>query len=150
MNEQEEDVAGMHLPYGEGDQEEDPLSKRFQFYLDETEHVLHSAPQPYSDQYHSLPDINLPKFYGNPSEFHKFYSVFACLVDRNPKIPKIMKLHLLNDALRAGMSKVFARRTTCGEMTGRRLYSIHYESSHGLKDIIYNVFARASQKLAAG
>ena len=26
--------------------------------------------------------------------------MFTCLVDKNPKIPKIMKLHLLNDALR--------------------------------------------------
>ena len=26
--------------------------------------------------------------------------MFTCLVDKNPKIPKIMKLHLLNDALK--------------------------------------------------
>ena len=46
------------------------------------------------------------------------------------------------------MSKAFVRRATCGQMTGRGLYSIHYESSHGPKDIIYNAFVRAGQKLA--
>ena len=49
-----------------------------------------------------------------------------------------------------GEYKVFARRATCGEMTGRGVYSIHYDSSHGPKDIIYNVFAWAGKKLAAG
>ena len=34
-------------------------------------------------------------------------------------------------------------------MTGRRLYSTNYESSHKPKYIIY-IFAEASQKLAAG
>ena len=48
------------------------------------------------------------------------------------------------------MAKVFAKRATCGEMNGRGPYSIHYESSHGSKDIIYNVFAWAGQKLAVG
>ena len=36
----------------------------------------------------------------NSLEFHKFYAMFTCLVDRNPKIPVIMKLHLPSDALR--------------------------------------------------
>ena len=60
--------------------------------------------QLYSSQYHSLPDVKLPKFHGNPLEFHKFYSMFLCLVDKNPKMPKIMKLHLFNDALRGTAS----------------------------------------------
>ena len=95
-----EEGADMPSNLGEIDEEEDPLSKRFHLHLDETDHELYSAPQPHSNQYHSLPDIKLPKFHGNPLEFHKFYPMFTCLVDRNPKIPKIIKLHLLNDALR--------------------------------------------------
>ena len=100
MNEDEDEGSGMHLNLGEVDEEEDPLSKRFYLHLDETDHKLYSAPQPYSGQYHSLPDAKLLKFYRNPLEFHKFYAMFTCLVDRNPKIPKIMKLHLLNSALK--------------------------------------------------
>ena len=72
MNEDDEEGSGMHLNLGELDEEEDPLSKRFHSHLDETDHELYSAPQPYSGQYHSLPDVKLPKFYGNPLEFHKF------------------------------------------------------------------------------
>ena len=53
-------------------------------------------------------------------------------------------------AHKSGVSKVFVRRATCGKMTGHGPHSIHYESSHGLKDIKYNAFVRASQKLAAG
>ena len=89
---------------GKMGEDEDPLEKRFHLRLEETDHELYSSPQPHSSQYHSLPDVKLPKFHGNPLEFHKFYSMFLCLVDRNPKIPKIMKLHLLNDALRGTAS----------------------------------------------
>ena len=84
----------------EAEIEEDPLVKRFHLKINETDHELYAAPQPHSSQYHSLPDVKLPKFHGNPLEFHKFYSMFTCLVDKNPKIPKIMKLHLLNDSLK--------------------------------------------------
>ena len=50
-------------------------------------------------------------FYGNPLEFHKLYAMFTCLVDRNPKIPKIMKLHLLSNALR-GTANYLTHRIT--------------------------------------
>ena len=67
MSEQEqEEGTGMYLNPEE--EEEDPLSK----HLDETDHELYSAQQPYSGQYHSLPNVKLPKFHGNPLEFHKF------------------------------------------------------------------------------
>ena len=57
MNEEEEEGSGMHLNPAEEDEEEDPLSKGFQLHLDVTDHELYSAPQPYSRQYHSLPDV---------------------------------------------------------------------------------------------
>lgn len=44
--------------------------------------------------------MQLPKFYGNPLEFHKWYSLFKYLVDLNPKIPRIMKLNILANSLR--------------------------------------------------
>ena len=50
--------------------EEDPLVKRFNLKNDETDQEIYAAPQPHSNQYHSLPDVKLPKFHGNPLEFH--------------------------------------------------------------------------------
>ena len=47
------------------------------------------------------------------------------------------KLFLVCKQSIPGVSKDFARRATCGEMRGCRPYSIHYESTHGPKDIIY-------------
>ena len=83
----EEEGAGMQSEAGAMTGEMDSLAKRFHLQIEETGAELYSAPQPYSGQYHTLPEVKLPKFYGNPLEFHKFYAMFTCLVDRNPKIP---------------------------------------------------------------
>ena len=96
----DEDGAGMQSKAGAMAPEVDSLAQRFHLKIEETGAELYSAPQPYSGQYHSLPDVKLPNFHGNPLEFHKFYAMFTCLVDRNPKIPKIMKLHLLSNSLK--------------------------------------------------
>ena len=96
----EEEGMGMQSQAGAMTHDMDSLAQRFHLKIEETGAELFSAPQPYSGQYHTLPDVKLPNFYGNPLEFHKFYAMFTCLVDRNPKIPKIMKLHLLSSALK--------------------------------------------------
>ena len=101
LDSQQKQILLKNLMEEEGEREEqDSLSRRFQLQQHDDPAEIYNAPQPYSNQYHSLPDVKLPKFHGNPLEFHKFYSMFTCLVDKNPKIPKIMKLHLLNDALK--------------------------------------------------
>ena len=100
MREYAEEDMGMQSEAGAMTEEMDSLSKRFHLQIEETGFELYSSPQPYSGQYHSLPDVKLPNFYSNPLEFHKFYAMFTCLVDRNPKIPKIMKLHLLSNSLK--------------------------------------------------
>ena len=51
-------------------------------------------------QYNALPNIQLPPFYGNSLEFAKWWQMFMYLVDKNPKIPQIMKLHLLQKSLK--------------------------------------------------
>ena len=96
----EEEGAGMQSQAGAMTHDMDSLAQRFHLKIEETGAELVSAPQPYSGQYHTLPDVKLPNFYGNPLEFHKFYAMFTCLVDRNPKIPKIMKLHLFSSSLK--------------------------------------------------
>ena len=85
----------------EGEREEqDSLSRRFQLqqHDDPAEFIMpHNLTQiniiPYQERKTS--EISWKSF-----GIHKFYSMFTCLVDKNPKIPKIMKLHLLNDALK--------------------------------------------------
>ena len=72
INKEEEEGSGMHLNLGKEEEDEDPLSKRFQLHLNESDHELYSTPLPYSGQYHSLSDIQLPKFYGHPLEFINF------------------------------------------------------------------------------
>ena len=52
------------------------------------------------DHYNSLPNVQLPNFYGNALEFPKWWQMFYFLVDRNPKIPQIMKLHILQKSLK--------------------------------------------------
>ena len=42
----------------------------------------------------------LPTFYGNHSEFPGFWQLFTYLVDKNPRIPVIVKLHQLKNALK--------------------------------------------------
>ena len=51
-------------------------------------------------QYNSLPNVQLPPFFGNALEFHKWWQMFIYLVDKNPKIPQIMKLHILQKSLK--------------------------------------------------
>ena len=51
-------------------------------------------------QYNQLPNVQLPPFYGNTLEFPKWWQMFICLVDLNPKIPQIMKLHILQKSLK--------------------------------------------------
>ena len=96
----EEEGTGMQSRAEAMAEDMDSLAQHFHLKIEETGAELYSAPQPYSSQYHTLPDVKLPNFYGNPLEFYKFYAMFTCLVDRNPKIPKIMKLHLLSSALK--------------------------------------------------
>ena len=50
-------------------------------------------------QYNALPNVHLPPFYGNSLEFAKWWQMFIYLVDKNPKIPKIMKLNILTRSL---------------------------------------------------
>ena len=50
-------------------------------------------------KYNALPNIQLPPFYGNSLEFAKWWQMFIYLVDKNLKIPQIMKLHLLQKSL---------------------------------------------------
>ena len=51
-------------------------------------------------QYNALPNVQLHPFYGNSLEFAKWWQMFIYMVDKNPKIPQIMKLHLLQKALK--------------------------------------------------
>ena len=51
-------------------------------------------------QYNALPNVQLPPFYGNSLEFAKWWQMFIYLVDKNPKIPQKMKLHLLQKLLK--------------------------------------------------
>ena len=51
-------------------------------------------------QYNALPNVQLPPFFGNALEFHKWWQMFIYLVDKNPKIPQIMKLHILQKSLK--------------------------------------------------
>ena len=48
----------------------------------------------------SQTSMTLPTFYGNHSEFPGFWQLFTYLVDRNPRIPVIVKLHQLKKALK--------------------------------------------------
>ena len=50
--------------------------------------------------YNSLPNVHLPDFYGNSLEFPKWWQMFTYLVDLNEKIPVIMKLNILQKALK--------------------------------------------------
>ena len=38
-------------------------------------------------QYNALPNVQLPPFFGNALEFHKWWQMFIYLVDKNPKNP---------------------------------------------------------------
>ena len=51
-------------------------------------------------QYNALPNVQLPPFFGNALEFNKWWQMFIYLVDKNPKIPQIMKLHILQKSLK--------------------------------------------------
>ena len=51
-------------------------------------------------QYNALPNVQLPPFFGNSLEFAKWWQMFIYLVDKNPKIPQIMKLHILQKSLK--------------------------------------------------
>ncbi|XP_055308180.1 uncharacterized protein LOC129572261 [Sitodiplosis mosellana] len=47
-----------------------------------------------------LPTISIPKFDGKELEWTTFYDTFSSLVDQNPNIPKISKIHYLRDSLK--------------------------------------------------
>ncbi|XP_055308300.1 uncharacterized protein LOC129572379, partial [Sitodiplosis mosellana] len=47
-----------------------------------------------------LPTISIPKFDGKDLEWTTFYDTFSSLVDQNPNIPKISKMHYLRDSLK--------------------------------------------------
>ena len=67
----------------------DALAGRFNLKTDKALH--NTMPCPMS---------NCPLFYSNSLEFAKWWQMFIYLVDKNPKIPEIMKLHLLQKSLK--------------------------------------------------
>ena len=72
----------------------DALAGRFNFRADEASAAAYGDEKAVA-QYNALPIVQLPPFYRNSLEFAKWWQMFIYLVDKNPKIPQIMKLPLL-------------------------------------------------------
>ena len=77
----------------------DSLARRFNFRTDEASAAAYGDEKAVA-QYNALLNVQLPPFYGNSLEFAKWWQMFIYLVDKNPKIPQIMKLHLLQKSLK--------------------------------------------------
>ena len=77
----------------------DALAGRFNLKTDEASTAAYGDEKAVA-QYNALPNVQLPPFYGNSLEFAKWWQMFIYLVDKNPKIPQIMKLHLLQKSLK--------------------------------------------------
>ena len=75
------------------------LTGKYGFSTDETSAAAYGDAAALA-HYNSLPNVQLPPFYGNSLEFPKWWQMFTYLVDKNPKIPQIMKLHLLQKSLK--------------------------------------------------
>ena len=52
------------------------------------------------NMYSTVPDIKIPYFYGNSLEFYKWWQMFRVMIDQNERLPKIMKLNLLQRSLK--------------------------------------------------
>ena len=48
-----------------------------------------------SNMYNTLPNIQIPYFYGNTLEFRKWWEIFTISIDKNERVPVFMKLQLL-------------------------------------------------------
>ena len=81
-----------------GDQLE-ALAWRFNFRTDEESAAAYGNEKAVA-QYNALLNVQLPPFYGTSLEFAKWWQMFIYLVDKNPKIPQTMKLHLLQKLLK--------------------------------------------------
>ena len=77
----------------------DALAGRFNLKTDETSTAAYGDKKAVA-HYNALPNVQLPPFYSNSLEFAKWWQMFMYLVDKNPKIPQIMKLHLLQKSLK--------------------------------------------------
>ena len=77
----------------------DALAGRFNLKTEEASTAAYGDEKAVA-QYNALPNVQLPPFYGNSLEFAKWWQMFIYLVDINPKIPQIMKLHLLQKSLK--------------------------------------------------
>ena len=77
----------------------DALAGRFNLKTDEASAAAYGDEKAVA-QYNALPNVQFPPFYGNSLEFAKWWQMFIYLVDKNPKIPQIMKLHLLQKSLK--------------------------------------------------
>ena len=77
----------------------DALAGRFNLKTEEASTAAYGDEKAVT-QYNALPNVQLPPFYGNSLEFARWWQMFIYLVDKNPKIPQIMKLHLLQKSLK--------------------------------------------------
>ena len=77
----------------------DALAGRFNFRTEASSTVAYGDEKAVA-HYNGLPNVQLPPFYGNSLGFAKWWQMFIYLVDKNPKIPQIMKLHLLQKSLK--------------------------------------------------
>ena len=77
----------------------DVLAGRLGIKLEETSTAAYGDEKAVA-QYNALPNVQLPPFFGNSLEFSKWWQMFIYLVDKNPKIPQIMKLHILQKSLK--------------------------------------------------
>ena len=77
----------------------DALAGRFNLKTEEASTAAYGDEKAVA-QHNALPNVQLPPFYGNSLEFAQWWQMFIYLVDKNPKIPQIMKLHLLQKALK--------------------------------------------------
>ena len=77
----------------------DALAGRFNLKTDEASTAAYGDEKAVV-QYIALLNVQLPPFYSNSLEFAKWWQMFIYLVDKNPKIPQIMKLHLLQKSLK--------------------------------------------------
>ena len=77
----------------------DALTGRFNFRIDKASAAAYGDEKAIA-QYNTLPNVQLPPFYGNSLELAKWWQMLIYLVDKNPKIPQIIKLHLLQKSLK--------------------------------------------------
>ena len=77
----------------------DALAGRFSMKTEEVSTAAYGDEKAVA-QYNALPNVQLPPFYCNSLEFAKWWQMFIYLVDKNPKILQIMKLHLLQKSLK--------------------------------------------------